>query len=444
MSTSHQRWLLEQIPQWERDGLVTADSSAALRERYAVDDSQPGLAQIVMGALGALLIGSGLIAVIGYNWDDFSRPVRLLFAFLPLFGTQVFSLWVLRRGESLVAWVRETAALLQALATGACIALVSQIYHLGGEWVDFLFCWMLLSLPLTWVLRSHAVAIFYLISIAVWSTSAQSAGYSKLWYDSSMLYPLLLLGLLPFWPSWPRKAPLSIALRWVMTISAIFGLFSAAFFAGVKGLGYSAGEGVAWWLCTVSAAIIALFPLNQSGIAEPTERKPQVLLGALWLLGYGIAITFRSVGDDLFKGISNAPNTPWCLGLLAGLAALGFVAAKHRRWGVLAIASIALLPLVAVLFAQGKVAFYSAALSWLATLYLAATGLTMIVPEFIGRRGAPRFGATLLSVLIIARMADSDFSLLTKGVAFIAVGLAFLAFNVFNSRKGRRPQPSQS
>ncbi|MEI6820147.1 MAG: DUF2157 domain-containing protein [Verrucomicrobiota bacterium] len=440
MRTSHQRWLLEQIPQWERDGLVTADSSVALQERYAIDDSQPGLAQMVMGALGALLIGSGLIAVIGYNWDDFSRPIRLLFAFLPLLGTQIFSFWVLRRGESLVAWVRETAGLLQALATGACIALVSQIYHIGGEWPDFLFCWMLLSLPLTWVLRSHAVAIFYLIAIAVWSISTQSAEYGKLWYDSPMLYPLLLLGLLPFWPSWPCKAPLSIFMRWVMTISAIFGLFSAAFFACVKELGY----GGAWWICAVSAAIIALFPLNPSGIAEPTERKPQVLLGALWLLGYGIAITFRSVGDDLFKGISHTSNTPWCLGLLAVLAALGFMAIKHWRWGVLAIASIALLPLVAFPFAQGDGAFYSTALSWLATLHLATTGLTMIVPEFLGRRGAPRLGATLLSVLTIARMADSHFSLLTKGIAFIAVGVTFLAFNVSSSRKGRHPQSSQS
>ena len=95
MNTSHQRWLLEQLPQWEREGILTADGARTLRERNAVDDSQPGTAQIVMGALGALLIGSGLIAVIGYNWDDFSRPVRLLFAFLPLLLTQLFSFRVL-------------------------------------------------------------------------------------------------------------------------------------------------------------------------------------------------------------------------------------------------------------------------------------------------------------------------------------------------------------
>ena len=73
MRNSHQRWLLEQLPQWECDGLLTADGARILRERHVVDTSQPGLAQIVMGSLGAMLIGTGLIAVIGYNWDDFSR-----------------------------------------------------------------------------------------------------------------------------------------------------------------------------------------------------------------------------------------------------------------------------------------------------------------------------------------------------------------------------------
>ena len=164
---------------------MTADSLRVLRERYAVDESEVGLAQMVMGVLGALLIGAGLIAVIGYNWDDFSRPVRLLFAFMPLLLTQLFSMRVLRGGQAIAAWVRETAALLQALATGTCIALISQIYHLGGEWPDFLFWWFLLSLPLTWVLRSNAVAIFYVIAIAIWSVNQVERG--RPWQDSPLI-----------------------------------------------------------------------------------------------------------------------------------------------------------------------------------------------------------------------------------------------------------------
>jgi uncharacterized membrane protein len=103
MNNSCQRWLLEQLPQWEREGLLSADAARTLRERHAPDASQLGLAQLVMGSLGALLIGAGLISVIGYNWDDFSLPVRLLFAFLPLLLTQVFSFRVLQRGDACAA-----------------------------------------------------------------------------------------------------------------------------------------------------------------------------------------------------------------------------------------------------------------------------------------------------------------------------------------------------
>lgn len=433
MRNSHQRWLLEQLPQWECDGLLTADAARILRGRHVVDTSQPGLAQIVMGSLGAILIGTGLIAVIGYNWDDFSRSVRLLFAFLPLLLAQFFSFRVLQRGDAFATWVRETAALLQTFATGACIALVSQIYNLGGEWPDFLFWWFLLSLPLTWVLRSHSVAIFYLITTAIWSVNQIEVG--RPWQDSPLIYPVLLLGLLPYWPGWTRNEPISISFRWIMTLSAIVGMASAAVFVTEKSGDYFHYHfNTFLWLWTLTAATFALFPINQANLHESISRKPQVVLGSLWLLGYGVALTYHEVSNDSLKGVSLALELPWCWGLLAVLAGFALHAGARRRWAVLAIASVALLPLISLPFIQDKGESGSSLLSWLATLHLSVIGITLIVLDFIGRRGASRLGALLLCVLIIARMADSHFSLLAKGVAFIAVGVAFLAFNFFMSR----------
>ncbi len=442
MNTSHRRWLLEQLPLWEGDGLVTADAARTLMERYAEDDSRPGLAQIVMGALGALLIGTGLIAVIGYNWDDFSRPSRLLFAFLPLLFAQMFGVRVLQRGDEGAAWVRETAALLVALATGACILLVSQIYNMGGEWPDFLFWWFLLSLPLAWVLRSHTVVIFYLIAIAIWSVSQAERG--KSWYDSPLLYPWLLLGLLPYWPGWKGTARLSVVVRWVMTMSAIVGLASAAVFLTERAAVYSGHDADAYlFLWALTAAVIAMVPLNQAGINESTGRKPQVVLGSLWLLGYGVAATFQDVSGHFVDGAVRAITLPWCWGLLAVLVAFVSAACLRRRWAVLALASVVLLPLIALPFAHGGGGFYSLVVSALATLQLSIIGIALIVLELAGRRGAPRLGASLLSVLIIARMADSQLSLLSKGLAFIGVGVAFLLFNIYMSRVLRQKKVSQ-
>jgi len=167
MSLIHHRWLAEQLPAWEREGIVTADGARTLRERYAAEP-QGGLAQLVVGAVGALLIGTGLIAVLAYNWDDFPRWVRIGLALGPLAVTQAVSWWVLGRGETAKPWQREAAAVVQTLAVGAAMALVSQIYNLPGKWTDLVFSWCVVSVPLAWVLRSQAVAIAYLIGVAVY------------------------------------------------------------------------------------------------------------------------------------------------------------------------------------------------------------------------------------------------------------------------------------
>jgi hypothetical protein len=167
------------------------------------------------------------------------------------------------------------------------------------------------------------------------------------------------------------------------------------------------------------------------------------VLGSLWLLGYGVAATFRDASHDILEGPSHALELPWCWGLLAMLTGFALHAWARRRWAVLAIASVALLPLITVpLVGQGETG--SALLSWLATLHLSGIGITLILLDFIGKHGASRLGALLLSVLIIARMADSHFSLLAKGLAFIAVGVAFLAFNFFMSRHQRQQNAAQA
>jgi uncharacterized membrane protein len=438
MNTSHHRWLLEQLPKWESEGLLTTEASRTLRERHAADASQPGAAQIIMGSLGALLIGTGVITIIGFNWDDFSRLVRLVFAFLPLLLTQLFSLRVMLQGDAAAAWVRETAALLQALCTGACIALVSQIYNLGGEWPDFLFWWCLLSLPLVWVMKSSSVAIFYLIGIAEWSIH-QVWGHQP-WHASPMIYPLLLLGLFPFWPGWKLDRPLSTTLRWVMTISAICGLCAAAHHATRMHFAESWGHfEVTLWLWVLTSAMLALFPLPLSALDAESRQKPQIVLGFLHLLQFGVVATFLDMGSELAKAVREAWQVPWTWVLIALIAAFAVHAIFRRRWAVLSVASIAITPVLALV--MGETA--QAILPWLMTLHLSLIGITLIVLEFTGRRGAPRLGAALLCVLIIARMFESELSLLTKGLAFIVIGVAFLAFNICMSRLARQKQLPQ-
>lgn len=124
MSLIHHRWLAEQLPTWEQEGIVTADGARRLRERY-VAEPRGGLAQMIVGAVGALLIGTGLIALLASNWDEFPRWVRIALALGPLAVTQAVSWWVLGKAEAAKPWEREAAAVMQTLAVVAAFAILA-------------------------------------------------------------------------------------------------------------------------------------------------------------------------------------------------------------------------------------------------------------------------------------------------------------------------------
>ena len=434
MSLIHQRWLAEQLPAWEREGIVTAEGARTLRKRYAAEP-QGGLAQMVVGAVGALLIGTGLIAVLAYNWDDFPRWVRLVLALGPLAATQAVSWWVLQKDEAAKPWQREAAALAQTLAVGAALALVSQIYNLPGKWTDLIFWWCVVSVPLAWVLRSQAVAIAYLIGITVW-TIAQAAdrgfGFAGGVADVRLWYPLLLAGILPLWPGPELRDRPAAGGRLVLAASALIGLFAVAVYAAAQPLGPSNASP---WLALLSAAAVLLFPLDRAGIAEPLACKPQVLLGGLALVVMALIATYENPAHDFARSVRPALGLGWCWLLLAVVAGFAIIAFRQGRFAVLAVAGLALVPLLAAPLSADDTSGWPVAIAY--SLVLLATAIVLIALEFLGRQGAARIGAALIALLVILRMADADVSLLVKGLAFIVIGSGFLAFNAFITRRRR-------
>ena len=436
MSLMHHRWLAEQLPAWEREGIVTAEGARTLRQRYAAEP-RGGLAQMVVGASGALLIGTGLIAVLAYNWDDFPRWVRIVLALGPLAITQAVSWWVLQKDEAAKPWQREAAAVVQALAIGAAMALVSQIYNLPGKWTDLVFWWCVVSVPLAWVLRSQAVAIAYLIGIAVWTVtqSFERANYAGALgiADVRLWFPLLLAGILPLWPGpdlRDRPAPGS---RLVLAASALLGLLAVAAYATVRPAHMFPSFSGFPWLAMLSAAAVLLFPLDRGGIAEPLARKPQVLLGGGALVVMALIGTFEGPARDFVKGVGVTASLGWCWLLVAVVVAFAILAFRQGRFAVLAVAGLALVPLLAAPLSADDTSGWPVAIAY--SLVLLATAIALIALEFLGRQGAARIGAALIALLVILRMADADVSLLVKGLAFIVIGSGFLAFNAFITRR---------
>jgi hypothetical protein len=428
MRLTHERWLDEQLPVWEREGIVTAEGAQRLRERYPAKP-QTSLAQTLVGGVGALLIGNGLIAVLAYNWDDFPRWVRLVLALGPLAATQAVSWWVLLKDETAKPWQREAAALAQTLAVGAALALVSQIYNLPGTWTELVFWWCVVSVPLAWVLRSQAVAIAYLLGITCW-TIAQTAeravdGLGEA-ADVRFWYPLLLAGIVPLWPGLDLRERPAVGSRFVLAASTLIGLCAVGGYAAIQPTDPSPAF---YWLAMLSAAVVMLCPLDREGIAEPIDRKPQVLLGGIVLVSMALISTYEDPARELAWSVFPALASSWCWLLLAVVMVFAGIAFRQGRVAVLAVAALGLVPLLTAPLATVRAGGWPVAITY--SLVLLATGVLLIALEFFGRQGAARIGAFLITLLVIMRMVDAELSLLAKGLAFIVIGSGFLAFNAY-------------
>ena len=72
-------------------GLITEDQSAAIIDHFKLDQ-QANKLMIILGAVGALLVGSGIILLLAANWADIPRGVKLAPAIAALIGAH-YSGW---------------------------------------------------------------------------------------------------------------------------------------------------------------------------------------------------------------------------------------------------------------------------------------------------------------------------------------------------------------
>ena len=134
--------------------IITEDIADDIRKFYQNKSSPPSNRLfIVFGILGAILVGLGIILIIAHNWNELSRFTKTCFAFLPLLIGQILCGYTLLKKRDSIAW-REGSSVFLFFSVGASISLVSQIYNIPGDLSSFLLTWMLVCLPIVYIMRS--------------------------------------------------------------------------------------------------------------------------------------------------------------------------------------------------------------------------------------------------------------------------------------------------
>jgi len=215
------KWLYQQLPLLIENGVIQDETAEKIKQHFGAIDEKPdyNIAFLVAGILGAMLIGGGIILIFAYNWENLSRSWRTILSFLPLiFAIAIYAYAFFKKRDS-ISWVESASGFLM-LMLASSIALISQTYHVAGSMEGFLFIWMLLTIPLLYLMNSSLAAIFYLVGIASWSINQSGS--------ESVYYWAFLLAFLPHFVLNVRENQSSIRgdlLGWALILTFIFAYF---------------------------------------------------------------------------------------------------------------------------------------------------------------------------------------------------------------------------
>ncbi len=444
MSNKHIRWLYDELPKLKSLGIIDDAADNAIRNHYGEPSiiNYAKLFLAIFGVIGAVLIVSGMILIVAYNWDELPILIKTVFAFLPMIVAQIMGGWVLLRKNDSMPW-REAISVSIILTVALCIGLISQIYNLGGELRDFLLVWLILSIPVMYIFRSFASYVLVAAILPWWAL--QSVGDRV---TPHLLWPFFFA--IVAYAFWIVRKNASLPQSRLMLVAS-FGMF--AFCIGASMADYNVFEtsGVVFVYMTFFSVMYLLTKtLLDNNETEFPELKA---IGIIGLAGFLIFTTFSdswkhekitsSFIDISLEGIGFMGFAT--LIVFAGIVVLWAVLASREniRKGLTSVA-VAAAPLVfvlnTVLTEYSQIYLFPATIQSAMMLWL---GIAMLVEGF-RRESLIRinFGTLTICVLVLLRFFDSDFPYLARGFAFILVGCAFVYVNylVVKSQRKRKLQ----
>lgn len=420
--------LLKDLPELIKADVITQETADSIQAYYK---GKPGSSSnrlfIVFGALGAILVGLGIMLIIAHNWDELSRGIKTLFAFLPLIIGQLLCGYVLIKRPDSITW-RESATTFLFCSIGASIAIVGQIYHIPGGTGPFLLTWMLPSFPLIYLMRSSITSLLFISGITYY---AAHLGYGSFSSSEPYLYWPMLLGTLPYYYHLYKVKPQSnfmIFHNWIIPLSLVISLGTLA-------------NQTEEWMFMAYFSLFGLFYLI-GNFDFLTRQKPRnneyKILGSIGSIVLLLILSFDSFWENLrkenfqFHELIMAPE--FIASVITSLLAVGVLFLQYRNKALKEIKPLAsVFILFIVTFILGLIAPLAVVLM---NLYVLAFGvLTMIEGARKDHLGVLNFGLLVITALVICRFFDTNISFVLRGIMFVSVGAGLFVANYWMLKK---------
>lgn len=422
--------LIQDLTELVNAGIITGEKASEIADYYKKKEGASPTANkqlFVFGVLGALLVGIGLMFIIANQWDSLSRNVKTACAFLLLIVPQLLCLFALIKKPDKMVW-RESTALLLFFAVGANISLVSQIYHINGDASTFLLTWMLLTVPLVFIMRSTAVSLAYFFGLTFYSFAVRTDA-TELWSEW-IYWPLLALPLPHYFQLFKKSpdSPLFILHHWVIpfVLTLTIGMVS-----------HNSRE----WLPPIFILLFGIFNLigNKSFFSNRALIKNGYkVFGFCGTVIALLVMSFKSNWKELqdhHYTLSFLVNSSEFIALLilGILASLLLVRAMRGR----TLSDVKMMEVVWLLFlAIFVLGLFSSLAVLLVNLFVFAAAILMIREGTrLSHLGVLNSGMVVVALLVACRSFDTDLTFVVKGSLFVLVGVGFFVTNWLTLKK---------
>ncbi len=293
----HIKWLLGEINLWKQAGVIDENTQKALNSRYVLEEEDKTSAFIIIFAsLASVLIGVGIISLFATNWDDFSKSTKTSLSFMPLvLGAGLFLFTLIKKSDR-IAWKEASSGFLM-LAFGATMGLVSQVYHVDGSLRDFLTTWLICSLPLVYIFRSHLVFLMYMYF-------AIHLGISMVGHSTLLQSWLIPFAVIPYFIHLLHKHTMenkTIVSTWVVTLG----------FGGLLFANFWETYGLLFVMMSSYSLMLYLVGKYYYGNQTNNLRQPMQSLSVLVVLVLSFIMTFidavRELLDEMVEDYFRNP-----------------------------------------------------------------------------------------------------------------------------------------
>ena len=439
--------LIQNLDEYQNAGIIDADT----RERFnaylssKIDSEKSSVGKFMMNliyVLGTAILALGVILIIAYNWTDFPKFMRLFIGFAPLLASGALACWYLKTKAVRADFWREIIAVLNITGVITSIAVVSQVYQINGNFADFIRTVFFLTALLPFIFNSSFAAV---VNIVFMFLILANSRHSEPFIES--IY-LTVLGLFLAYKALKEKTRSKIFTLAVFAIFAplllniqltayytdfcdlyivLYPVFAGLFLALLSLLENDSAKKYFLPVTAVAGitAFITLLVFTFKGFLEFSEKH-----------------TFNDMLDkyNAFHWIVFAVIMLWSIAYVVFF--VKSMLSKSSNKTILALSAVGFIGIFAFLLSEvfqvseGKMyAFYIGV-----NIFAIAISLAYI---FRGIRrfslGYTNVGALMFAVFIFTKFLSDEFTMFTRGIVFIVLGIGIILLNKFVlSKKNER------